>query len=211
VPHAECWNVNAAMIDTELYGGRRAYVAHLRARALYAMGAYRSVRSITWSAVERLVFVCHGNICRSPYAGARARVLGACAVSFGIEATNGAGANEAAARAALQRGIDLGAHRSARLERALLAPGDLIVVFEPRHLLSVTAHRRTDVAGLTLLGLWTDPLRPRIQDPYGRSERYFQQCFAAIDLNTHELVKRLAAHAAPAVGGSAVARVSAPA
>jgi len=196
------------MIDTELYGGRRAYVAHLRSRALCAMGTYRSLRSIAWSAVERLVFVCHGNICRSPYAGARARALGARAVSFGIEATDGAGVNETAARTALQRGIDLGDHRSARLERSLLAPGDLIVVFEPGHLLSVTPRSPTDGVGVTLLGLWAEPLRPHIQDPYGRSERYFQQCFAAIDLNTHELVKRLAAHAAPAVGGSAAGGAS---
>ena len=191
------------MIDTELYGGRRAYVAHLRARALYALGTYRALRSIAWNVVERLVFVCHGNICRSPYAGARARALGARAVSFGIEATDGAAADEAAIRNAVQRGIDLRDHRSTRLQAFCLEPGDLIVVFEPRHVLSVTPHGGAEVAGLTLLGLWTDPLRPHIQDPYGRSDCYFQQCFAAIDRNTHELVQRLAAHAAPAVGGGA--------
>lgn len=191
------------MIDTELYGGRRAYVAHLRARALYAIGSYRALRSIAWNDVERLVFVCHGNICRSPYASARARALGARAVSFGIEAADDAAADATATRNALQRGIDLGEHRSTRLQAAFLAPGDLVVVFEPQHLLGVTPHSGADVAGLTLLGLWTDPLRPHIQDPYGRSDRYFQQCYAAIDRNTHELVQRLAAHAAPAVGGSA--------
>ncbi len=204
-----CRIVPATMIDTELYGGRRAYVAHLRARAMYAIGSYRAVRCIAWRSVERLVFVCRGNICRSAYAGARARALGARAVSFGIEAADGAGADKTAACNALRRGIDLGDHRATRLQTDLICPGDLIVVFEPRYLLSVRPDRQSGVAGLTLLGLWADPLRPHIQDPYGRSDRYFQECFAAIDLHTHELVNRLAAHAAPAAGGSAAAGASA--
>lgn len=187
------------MIDLELYGGKRAYVAHLRACASYAMGSYRSARSVEWGSVERLVFVCQGNICRSPYACARAHALGARAISFGLEAVDGAGANEDAARNALRRGIDLKDHRSTRLLSSLIAPGDLIVAFEPVHLLRVTQQNVTSPTGLTLLGLWARPVRPHIQDPYGRTDRYFQQCFAAIDLNTHELVTRLAAHRAPAV------------
>ena len=187
------------MIDLELYGGKRAYVAHLRACASYAMGSYRSARSVEWGSVERLVFVCQGNICRSPYASARAQALGARAISFGIEAADGVGANEDAARTAMLRGVDLKDHRSTRLLPSLIARGDLIVAFEPVHLLRVTQQNVTSPTGLTLLGLWARPVRPHIQDPYGRSDRYFQQCFSAIDLNTHELVMRMAAHRAPAV------------
>jgi len=191
------------MIDIELYGGKRAYVAHLRACASYAMGSYRSARSVQWSSVERLVFVCHGNICRSPYASARARALGARAISLGIEAADGASANEDAARNALLRGIELKDHASIRLQPSLIEAGDLIVAFEPVHLLRVTRQEVRGTAGLTLLGLWTRPVRPYIQDPYGRSDRYFQQCFSAIDRNTHELVTRLAAHRAPVVSATA--------
>lgn len=198
------------MIDTELYGGKRAYVAHLRASALYALGSYRSARRVKWSAVERLVFVCHGNICRSPYASARARALGARAISLGIEAADGAGANEEAARNALRRGVDLRDHRSMRLLPSLIEPGDLVVAFEPVQLLRVMQKNVKITAGLTLLGVWVRPVRPHIQDPYGRSDRYFQQCFSAIDLNTHELVARMAAHRAPAVSGDITSRLSAP-
>jgi protein-tyrosine phosphatase len=191
------------MVDIELYGGRRAYIAHLRARASYALGWYRSAQTINWGAVERLVFICQGNICRSPYASARARAFGARAISLGIEAVDGVGANEDAARNALPRGIDLKDHRSTRLQASLILPGDLIVVFEPAQLLRVTRQSRTGAAGLTLLGLWAHPVRPHVQDPYGRSDRYFQQCFAAIDRNIRELMNRLSAHGAIAAPGSA--------
>ena len=148
------------MIDVELYGGRRAYVAHLCARASYVLGSYRSAQAINWGAVERLVFICHGNICRSPYASARAREFGARAISLGIEALDGVGANEDAARNALPRGIDLKDHRSTRLRASLILPGDLIVVFEPQQLLRVTRQSIIGAAGITLLGLWTRPVRP---------------------------------------------------
>ena len=196
------------MIDIELYGGRRAYIAHLRARASYALGWYRSAQTFNWGAVERLVFICQGNICRSPYASARAQAFGARAISLGIEAIDGVGANEDAARNALPRGIDLKDHRSTRLHASLILPGDLIVVFEPAQLQRVIRQRTKGAAAVTLLGLWARPIRPHIQDPYGRSDRYFQQCFAAIDRNVHELVKRLSTHEAIAAAGSASGRFS---
>lgn len=196
------------MIDTELHGGRRGYIAHLRARASYALGSYRSAQTINWGAVERLVFVCHGNVCRSPYASARARALGARAISLGIEAVDGAGANEDAARNALSRGVDLKDHRSTRLNSSLILPGDLIVVFEPVHLLRLSQRSITGALGITLLGLWARPVRPHIQDPYGRSDRYFQQCFATIDHNSRELLKRLSTHGASATTGSTSDRFS---
>lgn len=189
------------MLDVELYGGRRAYVAHLCARVSYAMGSYRLAQTINWGAVERLVFICRGNICRSPYASARACALGARAISLGLEAVDGAGVNEDAARNALPRGIDLKDHRSTRVQESLILPGDLIVAFEPPHLLRLSERSTTGAAGITLLGLWNHPVRPHIQDPYGRSDQYFQQCFAAIDRNIRELMKRLSAHGAIAATG----------
>ena len=198
------------MIDFELYGGRRAYFAHLRSCAQYAIGAYGTADRIEWNVVARLVFVCQGNICRSPYAGVRAGALGVRAISAGLEATDGHCADESASRNALQRGIDLSTHRSTRLKPALLAPGDLLVVFEPWQLRSVMRRQFVNVAGVTLLGIWAHPLRPHIQDPFGRSERYFQRCFATIDLCIDQLTTRLLAHGAPVApnmrpGDSAVA------
>lgn len=180
------------MVDVELYGGRRGFVEHVRARTLYALGVYRDVLDIDWGAVRRLAFVCKGNICRSPYASARARALGVASVSFGLDAADGATADPAASRNALMRDVDLSAHRSTRLESSQIDKGDLLVVFEPWQLAECRRRAAGRLPAVSLLGVWARPVRPYIQDPYGRSDRYFQQCFSVIDANVAELVQHMA-------------------
>lgn len=178
------------MIDTERYGGRREYLNHLAARALSLTGLYRPLMAIDWSAVGRLVFVCKGNICRSPYGAARARMLGIDAVSFGLNAVDGAPADPSAARNALRRQLDLSSHRSQRLEKARLRRNDLLLVFEPQQLRAVQERCGNSLA-LTLAGLWVKPNRPYVSDPYGRSDAYFQECFAVIDASVDALAERV--------------------
>jgi protein-tyrosine phosphatase len=188
------------MIAMERYGGRRAYLQHLATRALSFAGTYRHLTQIDWRAIDRLVFVCKGNICRSPYGEARARLLGVDAVSFGLEATDGSDADPAALRNAQQRQVDLSAHRARRLEESRLRRGDLLLVFEPRQLRAVR-ERCGDVPIVSLAGLWSRPTRPYITDPYGRSDACFQECYAVIDTGVTLLASQL--HAAKS--GSAVA------
>lgn len=188
------------MVDMELYGGRRGFFEHVRARTLYALGSYRSVLEIEWATVGRLAFVCKGNICRSPYACARAQALGVRAVSFGLDAAGGAPADAAALQNALLRGVDLSAHRSTRMTPSRLAAHDLVIVFEPRQITEVQRRIR-DRTPTGLLGVWSRPVRPHIQDPYGMSGRYFQQCFSVIDANIAALVEYMARAGAPAITG----------
>lgn len=191
------------MIDVELYGGRRGLLGHVRARTLYALGAYRYVREIGWAAVGRVAFVCKGNICRSPYACARARSLGVEAVSFGLDAADGVPADATASKNALLRGMDLSAHRSARMDPSRLTDGDLVIVFEPQQITEIR-RRIGDRARAALLGIWSRPIRPHIQDPYGMSDRYFQQCFSMIDANLAALVEHMARAGAAAIAGRPV-------
>ena len=185
------------MIDIELYGGKRGIIEHVWARALYALGAYGNVSDIEWPNVKRLVFVCKGNICRSPYASFRARSLGVSAVSYGLGAAEGAPADPIAQKNALLRGVDLSAHRSEGMDSTRLADGDWVMVFEPAQLAEVR-RRFDDRTPAALLGIWSSPSRPHIQDPYGRSDRYFQQCFSVIDDNILKLVERMVKSGAPA-------------
>jgi low molecular weight protein-tyrosine phosphatase len=185
------------MIDVELYGGRGGYLEHVRARTLYALGVYRNIREVDWATVARLAFVCKGNICRSPYACARARSLGIQSVSFGLDAVDGAPAEPAALRNALSRGIDLSAHRSAKLQSAPAPERDLVIVFEPQQIGGVR-RRNGDGTPIRLLGIWSRPVRPYIHDPYGMSDKYFQQCFSVIDANIAALVECMARGGAPA-------------
>lgn len=177
------------MIDMELYGGKKGLLAHVRARALHAIGAYTALENIDWAAIQRLVFVCKGNICRSPYASARARLLGVPAVSFGLEAVDGAPADPAALRNAHLRGVDISTHQSARMQPPRISSTDLIIVFEPWQV--AQAQRNAGQAPVSLLGIWARPIHPHVQDPFGRSDRYFQHCFSLIDANVAELVERM--------------------
>jgi protein-tyrosine phosphatase len=188
------------MIDFKRYGGRRAYLHHLATRALWFAGTYRQLTQIDWRAIDRLVFVCKGNICRSPYGAERARLLGVDAVSFGLEATDGTDADPAAYRNARQRQVDLSAHRARRLEESRLRRGDLLLVFEPRQV-SAVRERCGDAAVVSLAGLWSRPARPYICDPYGRNDLCFQECYAVIDTGVTLLASQLLA----AKNGSAVA------
>lgn len=185
------------MIDVELYGGYRGYLSHAAARARYALGAYRELVAIDWSRVGRLVFICKGNICRSPYAAGRGRALGLRAVSLGLDASEGAPADPSASRNAMLRGLDLSDHRSARLERSRLEAHDLLVVFEPTQLHAVRRRCGHLAPVVTLLGVWSPPVRPHMHDPYGRSDRYFNECFELIDRNVAALAQRMTERCAP--------------
>lgn len=180
------------MIDFELYGGKRAYFSHLKCRVQLFLGAYGDLRRVDWAGTMRLVFVCRGNICRSPYAAERARSLGFHAVSFGLDAIDGAQADSTASRIAQQRGISLRKHKSTRFLPSHIVEGDLLIAFEPQQLSDIPARRIEGVSGTTLIGVWAKPASPYIQDPFGRSDRYFQRCFSMIDENLLELTRHLA-------------------
>lgn len=172
------------------FGGYRAYITHLKARAAAACGRYAALEAIDWRRVERLVFVCKGNVCRSPYAEGKTRMLGWETASFGLNTTGDVPANPAALRNAQRRGVDLASHRSTQFDPARLRSTDLLLGFEPAHLTLMRAMSGAQDSQMTLVGLWReDVLRPVIADPYGKSDSYFQACFEHIDGNVAELVR----------------------
>ena len=176
-------------IDFELFGGRRAFVEHIFARGLAVIGAYSNHGGFDWASVERLVFVCKGNICRSPYAEMKARSLGLLSASCGLEAVDGAFANRDAQRNAAARGIDLSAHLSRRFLPEDVRGNDLLLFFEPRQ--AAGAARVARGIQTSLVGLWSESCRPYIADPYGRSDRYFQVCFGLIDSSLQVIASKM--------------------
>ena len=180
------------------YGGKRAFLSHLQYRALHGLGRLDRYRHVDWPGVKRIVFVCTGNICRSPYAEVRARDAGVAAASFGLRARSGDKANSAAIRNAARRGVALDTHRARIAHDVDIAAGDLLIGFEPQHaaLLEALFGGRNGVA-VTLLGLWAHPAFPYIHDPYGLSDAYFEQCYARIDRPLAALVQHLRACATP--------------
>ena len=100
---------------------RRAAVRLLRARR-------DTIRSI--------LFVCHGNICRSPYAAeAFRRLLSSGSPGVVVRSAGfigpGRPAPPNAVAVAGRHGVDLGPHRSQLLDGSLIGAADLVVVMDP--------------------------------------------------------------------------------
>jgi len=115
----------------ENFGGKRATLRHLRNLAAYVAGRFSRHERLDATRIERLVFVCKGNICRSAYAHAVASARGLRAASFGLDTPGDEPADPVAARNALARGVSLATHRTSSSRSFALEPTDLLVVMEP--------------------------------------------------------------------------------
>jgi len=132
------------------------------------------------SAIRRLVFVCHGNICRSAFADVLAREHGLNSASFGLSTANDKPAHAPVAAAAAAMGHDLAAHRSLRVQDYTPADGDLLLAMETRHLRKLAADPMLAAIPRTLLGLYTRPKTPHLHDPYQLSDAYTRVCLDRI-------------------------------
>jgi protein-tyrosine phosphatase len=170
-----------SILVSKRYGRKMGLLRHYSHLARYQLGVFSPLKAVNWSSVRRLVFVCKGNICRSPYAEAKARKMDLTSSSFGLDASAGVPANPAAIKVALARGIDMSRHVARTADIVDLVSGDLLAAMESsqaRVLQSVTLPAGVQV---TLLGLWCIPPRPHMEDPFGLSDDYFDTCFALID------------------------------
>ena len=172
------------------YGTRRGLILNYWHKVLYLFGKYRVYQQIEWDSVDRLVFVCKGNICRSAFAEAVARSSGVESISCGIDTVSGTPAYDAAIEAAIKKSIDLRRHLTTPLKAVRIEKYDLLVAMEPFQAgyLKKTLGQKNMY---TLLGLWGTPAKPYIQDPYGRSRQYIENCFNYIEKSVHEITKEI--------------------
>jgi protein-tyrosine phosphatase len=138
--------------------------------------------AVDWSRVRRLHFVCKGNICRSAFGDALARSHALAATSSGVHAGDGGPADAVATRIAEARGVMLGDHRTTPFRAADIAAGDLLVAMEPWHARAIAERAASVGAQVTLLGLWAPLPDAFVDDPYGRDDAAFHQCFAIIEV-----------------------------
>ena len=172
------------------YGSRRGFVKSCWYQIRFLVGGYREYRQIDWRSVERLVFVCKGNICRSAYAEAVARTMGIDSISCGIDTRQDYPANEDAIRVANDKGIDLSQHRTTSIHLLEIRDTDIFVAMEPWQVEFISREYGKKFK-CSLLGLWGKPVVPHIQDPYGASTAYFNHCFTYIEKSVHEIAKKI--------------------
>lgn len=163
------------------YGSKKGAIKYLHYRTKYFLGAYGRQVHIEWDKVTRLIFICKGNICRSPFAEVFARNLHVDTLSFGVETRGGDVANQRAMEIAREYGVDLSLHKTKKIEEYDAQSGDLIVAMEPSHI-EMYDNKMMNVEGSqkTLLGLWGGVPNPYIHDPYNANDAYFRACFILI-------------------------------
>ena len=160
-------------------------VRHTPDRLLHRTRQRRMVSHLRSRPARTVLFMCLGNICRSPFAAAvlRERSNGADLI---IDSAGFIGPDRAspdtAQRAARRRGIDLSAHRSRLVTPALVESAELIVVMDRaqgRTLLERFDRR----SGVLVLGdLDPDPIDTRtIRDPYSHGDEVFDHVYQRIE------------------------------
>jgi protein-tyrosine phosphatase len=116
----------------------------------------------------KILFLCYGNICRSPLAAALAakRLSGVTIDSAGFHEQTGRSCPQKILRIGKIFGTDLSSHRSARVTRDGLANADLVIAMDLENLNCVRQEFPDMANRTTLLGLFGTPETLAIADPY---------------------------------------------
>ena len=165
------------------FGTERGYVRYILSVFENQIGTTRKFNIPDLRRVDRVVFVCLGNICRSAYAHHfGSTFLPVEVASFGLSTTTNIPAFPLAQIVSLDRGLDIAHHRTTDFSDFNIRPGDLLLVMEVRQArrLNELVGSRDDIQ-ISLLGNWARPIRPHIHDPHTLSENYFHSCFGVIE------------------------------
>ena len=136
---------------------------------------------------RKVLFVCHGNICRSPYAAhlfaSRRNGNG----SIAVESAGFIGPDrpcpDTAIEVAAERGIDLNRHRSTLITRTALTSSDLIVVMDASQKWRLEIEHGVPSSRILVLGDLDPRLidRRTIRDPVEQPAEVFAASYDRID------------------------------
>jgi len=159
----------------ERFGSKKGFVRYLQHGLVALIGGYRQFPRVRPDKGRRLVFICSGNICRSPLAEVYAASLGWRAASCGLHCGDSYPADPRARAFAKRCGLDLDQHKTIHVTDFRFNADDLIVVMEPAHLEGFQ-QAVGDSYQLLLAGKYCKPANPYIHDPFNCCAEYFERC-----------------------------------
>lgn len=129
---------------------------------------------------NRILVVCDGNICRSPYAAFLLDSLTKKEIrSAGLHAVKNSPADKTIRDIGVSKNIDLTGHVSRQISREMIDCADLILVMESRHISEITLLAPEARGKVMLLGKWRGEME--IEDPYRRSREVYELISGSIE------------------------------
>lgn len=186
--------------------GPRAGRIYLRLRVLDLLGIRRPNKRLVPPDARSFLFVCYGNIMRSPmarilfeHAARNSGLTQVSATSAGLHANPGTYAHPHAQVAARALGFPLDRHRSRLLTPEMVSQAHAIFAMDFQNKAELLALYPAARAKIFMLSAYADgKMRFReISDPYfgGQEETY--RCYAALNTCVQNLVKTLSPPAVP--------------
>jgi protein-tyrosine phosphatase len=144
---------------------------------------------------SRVLVLCHGNICRSPFAAALlAHRDPALEVrSGGIAAGEGVPVDPQARAIAARWQLDLTDHRARPLTAEDVEWAELLLVMQGRHVLGIAERFPEALPRVRLLGDFHSAAPHAIADPWRLSDETFVACFEQIERAVDRVARLLAA------------------
>src|SRR6059036_3141350 len=147
--------------------------------------------------IQHVLFVCTGNICRSPLAASlleralKERGIEVTVTSAGTGAWDGAPASEGAYLVGLERGLDLSGHRARLLTREIVEQANLILTMARHH------RARVDELGgegrVFVLGEYggREGEEAEVSDPFGGDLEVYRDTVAELEALVDATVERM--------------------
>ena len=172
-------------------------VRHAPDRALHPIRRQAVAARVRGKVPRSVLFICYGNVCRSPYAAAVFAELWP-AIMPRVTITSagfvgpGRGSPPPALSAALRRGIDLSGHRSTLVSTQAVRGADLAVVMSATQLRAIRRVGGRQSNPLILGDLDPHPILTRtIVDPWGEADEVFDESYERIDRCVRELIREM--------------------
>lgn len=172
------------------YGSKRGLLASSKYYCLHRIGYLRELRDVDFTRVRKLVFVCSGNICRSPLAEFYARHLGLPAESYGLHCRGGDPVDARVVQIAGKLNIHIPCHVTRNIADYKPRREDLVIGMEPSHVTELDP-KIANFAQVTLLALWADEPSLYLHDPFISTEGYFEKCATSIATALDAIKERL--------------------
>jgi protein-tyrosine phosphatase len=149
---------------------------------------------IAGAALQPILIVCTGNICRSPMAEGLLRYRlaarpGVSVASAGVGALVAHPADPYAVEVMRQRGIDISGHRGRQIDHAALVDHGLVLVMERAHLEWISLRFPMARGRVFLLGHWQGG--KEVPDPYQQTRQAFENVLGYLEAYAEDWLKRI--------------------